>query len=257
MRLAVAGATGQVGAPLVEAARGAGHEVVPLARSFGTDLAQPATDLAALLDGVDAVVDVTQTPERDLGRAGAFFTAVAGNLGDAARAAGVRRTVLLSIIGVDKVARTEPDPSGRDAHYRAKHVHEQATLAHAPGVRIVRAAQFHDLARVLLEAARDGDVSVVSDMPVQPVDVPEVVRVLLAVATSDLDGPVVEVAGPKVERFSDLAAAFAARDHDGLRVETVPPGEALAGGALLPGPDAVIAGPSFGEWFSASGPPSA
>jgi uncharacterized protein YbjT (DUF2867 family) len=249
VKIAVAGATGQVGVPLVDAARAAGHEVVPLARSLGVDLTQPSTDLASRLEGVDVVVDVTQTPEREVGPASEFFTTVARHLGEAAREAGVRRTVLLSIIGVDRVAAGPPEPDGRDAHYRAKFAHEQATLEHAPGPRIVRAAQFHDLARVLLEAARQGDVSYVADMPVQPVDVPEVVRVLLAVATGDLDEPVVEVAGPRVERFADLAAAFAARDHDGLRVERVRPGAVLAGGVLLPGPDAVIAGPAFEEWF--------
>jgi uncharacterized protein YbjT (DUF2867 family) len=260
VRIAVAGATGQVGAPLVEAATAAGHEVVPIARSLGIDLAGPDDDqhdLVATLDGVDVVLDVTQTPEREVGPASEFFTNVAHHLGDAARAAGVRRTVLLSVIGVDRIAAGPPDPAGRDAHYRAKHAHEQATLECAPGPRIVRAAQFHDLARVLLEAARQGEVSYVADMPVQPVDVPEVVRVLLAVATGDLDDPVVEVAGPKVERFCDLAAAFAARDHDGLHVEPVVVGEAIAGGALLPGPDAVIAGPAFDDWFGAAGPTDA
>ena len=257
MKIAVAGATGQVGAPLVDAARAASHEVVPIARSLGADLTDRSADLTSLLEGVDVVVDVTQTPEREAGPASDFFTTVAGNLGEAAQAAGVRRTVLLSIIGVDLVAAAPADPAGRDAHYRAKHAHEQATLEHAPGPRIVRAAQFHDLARVLLEAARQGDVSYVADMPVQPVDVPEVVRVLLAVATGELDVPVVEVAGPKVERFSDLAAAFAARDHEGLRVEPVPVGDVLADGALLPGPDAVIAGPAFDEWFGGARPADA
>ena len=256
MKIAVAGATGQVGAPLVDAARAAGHDVVPIARSVGIDLTRPSAELASRLEGVDVVVDVTQTPEREVERASAFFTAVARNLGEAARAAGARRTVVLSIIGVDRVAAEPPDPAGRDAHYRAKRAHEQATVAYAPGPRIVRAAQFHDLARVLLEAARQGDVSAVADMPVQPVDVPEVVRVLLAVATGDLDDPVVEVAGPRVERFSDLAAAFAARDHEGLRVEPVAVGGALADGALLPGPDAIIAGPPFDDWFASTGPSS-
>jgi uncharacterized protein YbjT (DUF2867 family) len=252
VRIAVAGATGQVGAPLVDAARAAGHDVVPITRSTGIDLTRPSAELAARLEGVDVVVDVTQTAEREVGPASDFFTAVARHLGEAARAAGVRRTVLLSIIGVDRVAAGPADPAGRDAHYRAKYAHEQSTLEHAPGPRIVRAAQFHDLARVLLEAARQGDVSYVADMPVQPVDVPDVVRVLLAVATGELDDPVVEVAGPRVERFPDLAAAFAARDHEDLRVEPVPVGETLAGGALLPGPGAVIAGPAFDEWFGAA-----
>lgn len=255
MLIAVAGATGQVGSLLVEEARAAGHDVVGLARSTGIDLTAPRDGLPALLDGVDVVVDVTRAPENDEAAATAFFTTVARTLGEAAHAAGVPRTVLLSIIGVDKVGQAEREPAGRgvEDHYRAKWAHEQATLAHAPGVRIVRAAQFHDLARVLLLARRVGDTSYVADMPVQPVEVGVVVRTLLEVATGVVDRPVLEVAGPQVERFSDLAAAFAARDFDGLRVEPVAVSAVLAAGALIPGPEAVIGGPDFDEWFQRGG----
>jgi uncharacterized protein YbjT (DUF2867 family) len=262
VKIAVAGATGQVGSLLVGAARAAGHDVVGIARSTGIDLTEPSDALAAMLVGVDAVVDVTRAPARDEEAATAFFTSVARHLGEAARQAGVPRTVLLSIIGVDRVGRAEREPAGRgvEDHYRAKWAHEQTTLAQAPGVRIVRAAQFHDLARVLLLAQRRGDTSYVADMPVRPVDLAVVVRVLLDVATGGIDAPVVEVAGPRVERFSDLAAAFALRDLPGLGVEPVPVSEVLAGGALLPGPEAIIDGPAFDEWFgrtTAESPPRA
>ena len=252
MRIAIAGATGQVGSPLAEAAAGAGHEVVRLARGVGVDLTTPVDP--ALLTGVDVVVDVTRTNLREEGASAAFFTAVATNLGEAARSAGVPRTVLLSIIGVDRIGRSPREPAGRgpEDHYRAKWAHEQATQEHAPGVRVVRAAQFHDLARVLLLALREGDTSRVADMPVQPVAVEVVVDVLLDVATGAVDRPVVEVAGPRVERFSDLAAAFAARDFPGLHVEPAPVSAVLADGALLPGPDAVIGGPDFHTWFRQS-----
>lgn len=251
MRIAIAGVTGQVGGPLAAAAQAEGHEVVGLARSLGVDLADPATDLAALLDGVDAVVDVTRTDARELEAAGDFFSAVARNLGVAATERGVPRTVLLSIIGVDKVAQSPRDPAdrGADDHYRAKFAHEQATLAHAPGLHVVRAAQFHDLARVLLPAFRRSDTSYVPDMPVQPVDVPVVVRVLLDAATGALEGPVTEVAGPRPESFAGLAARFAALDPDAPAVQPVPPPRVIADGALLPGPAAVLDGPTFEEWF--------
>lgn len=253
MKIAIAGATGQVGVPFAAATRAAGHEVVGLARSAGVDLTQRSDDLVTLLEGTDVVVDVTRTTSREEDSSSEFFSAVATNLGEAASEAGVKRTVLLSIIGVDRIAESPRDPAtaGVEAHYRAKFVHEQATVAHAPGAHIVRAAQFHDLARVQLEAFRRGDTSYVPDMPVQPVDVPLVVQVLLDVATGALERPVVEVAGPRQERLAELAARFAARDSDAPRVEPVPVAGVVAGGALLPGPDAVIGGPTFDEWFGA------
>ncbi|RNM13080.1 SDR family oxidoreductase [Nocardioides pocheonensis] len=249
MRIAIAGATGQVGSPLAEAAARTGHDVVRLARSTGVDLTAPVDP--ALLAGADVVVDVTRTALREEEASAAFFTAVATNLGEAARSAGVSRTVLLSIIGVDRIGRAPREPAGRgpEDHYRAKWAHEQATREHAPGVRIVRAAQFHDLARVLLLALREGDTSRVAEMPVQPVALEVVVDTLLDVATGTVDEPVVEVAGPRVERFCDLAAAFATRDVPGLHVEPAPVSAVLAGGALLPGPDAVLGGPDFQTWF--------
>jgi uncharacterized protein YbjT (DUF2867 family) len=253
MRIAIAGATGQVGTPLTALARSAGHEVVEITRSAGVDLTERTADLDAVLAGAEAVVDVTMTGVREVAAASDFFATVARNLGEAATEAGVKRTVLLSVIGVDKVAQSPRDPRGADDHFRAKHAHEQATLAHAPGVHVVRAAPFHDLARVLLAAYREGDVSRVPDMLVQPVDVPVVARTLLEVATGDLERPVVEVAGPRVERFAALAARFAARDGGGLSVDPVPVEGPVGAGALLPGPDAVIDGPSFDEWFGDRG----
>src|SRR5690554_6791185 len=56
MKIAIAGGTGQAGQQAVRATRERGHEVVMLARSAGIDLVS-GTDLAAVLDGVDVVID--------------------------------------------------------------------------------------------------------------------------------------------------------------------------------------------------------
>ncbi|MGL4257332.1 MAG: 3-beta hydroxysteroid dehydrogenase, partial [Microbacterium sp.] len=56
MRIAIAGATGTVGGPTVEAVRAAGHEPIALSRSGGVDLITGA-GLDAALEGVDAVID--------------------------------------------------------------------------------------------------------------------------------------------------------------------------------------------------------
>src|SRR5262245_61370902 len=101
MRVAVAGSSGMIGSQVVELATAAGHEVVRLSRSDGFDLLRPE-GLAEALAGVEAVVDVTRSPSMERDVALHFFTTVARNLGAAATRAGVRRTVVLSIVGVDR-----------------------------------------------------------------------------------------------------------------------------------------------------------
>ena len=104
MRIAVAGATGLIGSQLTTLARQEGHEVVEISRESGIDLLGTGrTALEVALAGCEAAVDVTSTrgllsDQETLG----FFTGVARSLGEAATAAGVRRTVTLSIVGIEK-----------------------------------------------------------------------------------------------------------------------------------------------------------
>ena len=60
MRLAVAGATGNIGT-LTAAALSDGHDVVRISRSLGVDLST-GIGLDEALSGVDAVIDVTNAP---------------------------------------------------------------------------------------------------------------------------------------------------------------------------------------------------
>jgi uncharacterized protein YbjT (DUF2867 family) len=164
MRIAIVGATGLVGSALVRAAQAAGHDVIALSKESGVDVLQPE-GLADLLGGAEAVVDVTQSPSLDEDEATRFFARAAENLGRAGTAAGVQRSVVLSIIGVDQVAAAGTDAgTGFDGYYRAKYAHEEATRDHAPGARVVRSAQFHDIARQAIGWGRDGDRTTVPDV---------------------------------------------------------------------------------------------
>jgi uncharacterized protein YbjT (DUF2867 family) len=242
MRIAVAGATGQVGSQVTALARKEGHEVVELARETGFDLTDPDTGrLEAALAGADAVVEVTAFPAIDEDAASEFFTAVATNLGRAATAAGVRRSVVLSIVGIDE--------SQDFPYYRAKLAHEQATRSAAPGALVLRATQFHDFARQTLEWSTDGGVARVMDVPTQPVDTAEIARVMLDMATGEIDRDV-DLAGPKQERLVDLVRRYA--DHIGSDV-VVEPFEAvasMAGGSILPGHGALIRGIDWETWLA-------
>jgi uncharacterized protein YbjT (DUF2867 family) len=241
MRIAVAGSTGLVGSHVVTAAEAAGHSVVGLARENGIDLTSSA-GLAERLVGVDALVDVTQSPTIDIA-AVTFFETVAANLGDAATEAGVSRTVVLSIIGIDRVPELD--------YYVAKVAQERTHRAHSPGLHILRAAQFHEYAGMAIRWGRDGGTTTVDDLLSQPVAVAEIARVLLELATGEREGDVVELAGPLREHVADLARRVAERRGEDLVVVPRDVPDSIKSGGLLPGPDAIIAGPSFDEWLRA------
>jgi uncharacterized protein YbjT (DUF2867 family) len=250
VRIAVVGATGLVGSALVNVARAANHDVIALSKDTGADVLR-AEGLAELLDRADAVVDVTQSPSLEESEATAFFSKAAENLGRAAAAAGVRRSVVLSIIGVDQIATAAADAgTGFDGYYKAKFAHEQATREHAPGAQVVRSAQFHDIARLAIGWGRDGGQTKVPDLVIQPVALPSMVEILLRAATGESDEPLIEVAGPRREHLGKLCAAYAENVGDPVDVITVPVGDLVRNGVLLPNDGALLVGPTFAEWLT-------
>jgi uncharacterized protein YbjT (DUF2867 family) len=247
MKIAVAGSTGRIGRQLETLAATAGHQTVGLARSLGFDLLHTA-GLEEALAGVDAVLDVTSSPAQDEDVATSFFETVAANLGKAATKAGVRRTVVLSIVGVDR--------SKDYAYYRAKLAHEEATRASAPGPVVLRATQFHDFAGQMLEWNTDGGVTRIMDVPSQPVESAEVAGLMLEMATSEQAADT-ELAGPRVERLVDQVRRLIELRGDDLVVEPVAAPASMAGGSMLPGPHALIRGPRWEDWLERLGPSGA
>ncbi|MFC7495189.1 MULTISPECIES: SDR family oxidoreductase [unclassified Nocardioides] len=238
MKIAVAGATGLIGSQLTALAREEGHEVVEIAREKGFDLLVP-DGLEEALTGVEAVVDVTACP---LDQAGEFFPAVAHNVGKAATAAGVRRSVVLSIVGVDR----SPDYD----YYVAKLAQEQAYRESAPGVVVLRATQFHDFAGQMLGWTTQDGVAHIIDVPTQPVATSEVVRALLDLATGQLEGDT-ELAGPQQVSLVDQVRTLVERSGQDVRVEPVEAPASIAGGAMLPAGRALVRGPGWDEWLAA------
>jgi uncharacterized protein YbjT (DUF2867 family) len=245
-RIAVAGATGRVGRHTVDVLHEGGHDVVAISRSNGVDVIT-GDGLAAALEGVQTVIDVTTGPSPEQGPATEFFTTAIRNLEEAGEKAGVRRLVVVSIIGVDRAT------AGYGA---AKLAHERAALAGPIPARIVRAAQFHELVEMLMGWGRQGDVVYLPKMRTQIVAARTVAGELAAVALSDEPEGArpAEIAGPREEYLPDLAALLAARRGEEVKIEAVSrpedPDDVLAeNGGLLPGPHARLAGPTFAEWL--------
>jgi uncharacterized protein YbjT (DUF2867 family) len=252
MKIAVAGASGRVGCPLVDVLREGGHEVVPMSRTHGVDVISKA-GLAEALAGVDGIVDVASGPSPDEQEATAFFTTAARNLHDEGGRAGVRRMVVVSIIGID-------DAVG--GYNVAKRVHEKAALDGPIPTRIVRAAQFHEFVEQMMAWSTRGDTAYLPTMRTQLVAARAVAEELAALATADdatfADTTVREVAGPREESLAGAARLLAARRGHPTTVEEVsdpanPDRRLFEDGSLLPGPGAVLAGPTFAEWLADQG----
>jgi uncharacterized protein YbjT (DUF2867 family) len=252
-RIAVAGATGRVGRPVVEILESRGYDVVPMSRSLGVDVIT-GEGLDEALTGVDTIIDCSTQSTPDQQAATDFFTTATGNLQEAGERAGVRRLVLVSIIGIDEFA------GGYNA---AKVAQEKAALAGPIPARIVRAAQFHEFVEELMNWGTQGDVSYVWALRTQLVAARTVAEALVDLATApDAEfeaAETTEIAGPREYRLAEAARLLAERRGDGLRVEETsdpsdPDSERYANGAALPGPNAKLAGPTFEEWLDAMVP---
>ncbi len=102
MRIAVAGATGNIGARTVAALERDGHEAIGISRSLGVDLLT-GEGADAVLDGVDAVVDAISAPPASREETLEYFGTTTRNLLAAEARAGVRHHVLLAIVGIQGI----------------------------------------------------------------------------------------------------------------------------------------------------------
>ena len=245
MRIAVAGATGRIGRLTIAALDGAGHQTVPLSRRTGVD-AYAGSGLTDALQGVDALIDVTNNPSQNEAEIVDFFAAVTGNLLAAEEKAGVRHHVLLSIVGIDRNRRTP--------HYAGKREQERLVAGGPVPWSIVRATQFHDFAAMVAGWAERDGTATIAPLLVQPIAPADVAAILAEVAAGPPLGYRLDIAGPQTEDLVDMARrTFAARGQD---IKLIPTWRGtfsldMAGEALLPGDGARLGTTSFDDWLAA------
>jgi uncharacterized protein YbjT (DUF2867 family) len=248
-RIAVTGATGRVGSPLVEILEQRGHDVVPIARSEGVDVIS-GEGLDEALAGAETIIDTATGPSPDREEATEFFTASARNLQRAGAAARAKRIVVISIIGIDKF---------EGGYNAAKAAQEQALLEGPLPVRVVRAAQFHEFVEQLVGWTIQDGVAHLPEFRTQLVAARSVAEALADAAEEPEieNGRITEIAGPREERLADVAAALVASRGDSIEIREGrqpddPDATAYAEGAALPNPGAKLAGPSYKEWLAAT-----
>jgi hypothetical protein len=119
----------------------------------------------------------------------------------------------------------------------------------------------------LVEWGRQGDVSYVPKMRTQLVAARTVAEALADLATDSTSAhlsvsgsdreEILEIAGPRVENLVEMARLLVARRGDPVQIvgasDPADPDIALyESGALLSGPGATLAGPTFEEWLDST-----
>ncbi len=116
-----------------------------------------------------------------------------------------------------------------------------------------------------MEWGRQGQVSYLPKMRTQLVAARTVVQALADLATApetapaagSARAPILEIAGSREESLVDMAILFAARRGIPVRIEGLsdpadPNRDLFENGALLPGPGATLAEPTFEEWLDST-----
>jgi uncharacterized protein YbjT (DUF2867 family) len=250
-RIAVAGATGRVGRHVADVLETEGHEVVAISRSDGVDLIT-GDGLADALVGATTIVDAATGPSPDQKSATEFLRPLPATCRKSGERAGVQRIVVVSIIGTE---------SFRAGYGAATLVHERAMLSGPVPATILRAAQFHEFVPELVDWGRQNGVSYVAEMRTQLVAARTVAEVLADLAAAPASQEprsngerIPEIAGPREESLVEMAKLLVSRRGDPVRIKGANAAD-LYGvdmaelGALLPGPDATLAGPTFEDWL--------
>jgi uncharacterized protein YbjT (DUF2867 family) len=235
MRIAVAGATGVVGAPLTALLLTRGHQVVRLSRADGVDLVS-GDGLPGALDGVEVLVDVASVSTTSAKASAAFFGTVTQRLLDAEAQSGVGHHIALSIVGADVV---------RGAYYAGKVVQEQLIREGPVPWTILRATQFHEFARQIAERGRMGPLITCPVVATQPIAVQEVAVALADLAEGPPVGHVPDLAGPEQESLVDMVRAYGVAT--GISTPVVP--------VTLPGADARLGTQTFADWLNSAAAP--
>lgn len=193
MTLLITGGTGTLGRPTVDALRAAGVEPRILSRRPGPSHAvadlQTGMGLPEALAAIETVLHLA-TNRRSDARA-------TEHLLQAARSAGVRHLVYLSIVGVDAV------PLG---YYRAKRRCEELVAESGVPFTILRATQFHDFVAGFFSAQRRLPRLITLDAPFQPISTEAVAERLVALVTAaPALGRVDDLGGPEVLPMAELA----------------------------------------------------
>jgi uncharacterized protein YbjT (DUF2867 family) len=206
----VTGGTGTLGRHVVPRLREAGRDVRVLSRQphQAADGVRYVTGDLIRDEGIQAAVD----------GAGIIVHCAGGRKGDdqaarnlvrAAKRAGARHLVFISVIGADRIPVTSRIDRAMFGYFAFKLGAEQAVADSGVPWTTLRAAQFHDLIlMVTRQMAKLPVIPVPAGSRFQPVDTGEVADRLVELALGAPAGLVPDMGGPRIYRMADLLRSY-------------------------------------------------
>jgi uncharacterized protein YbjT (DUF2867 family) len=199
MKIVVIGGTGLIGSKTVPILRQGGHEVVAASPRSGIN-SITGEGLKEAMAGAQVVIDLSNSPSFEDKAVLEFFETSGRNLLAAESAAGVRRHVALSIVGIDRT----PD----NGYFRAKVAQEKLIEASGIPYTIIRATQFFEFLGGIAASSTDGNVVRLSPGLFQPIAADDVAVIVADVALAAPRNGIVEIAGPERAPFNEIVACY-------------------------------------------------
>lgn len=248
MKIVVIGGTGLIGSQVVSGLKDLGHEVVAASPSSGVN-SITGEGLSEVLQDAEVVVDVPNSPSFEAAAVMDFFTTSEKNLLAAAKTAGVKHYVALSIVGVDR--------DGANPYFLAKLAQENLIKSAGIPYSLLRATQFYEFVGGIAASGTVGTEIHVSPAIFQPVASSDVVAALVDMANGSPLNGTAEVAGPDKIALDEIVKQYLKLKGDNREVQSDPGafyfGAAVDDSTLVPGENPIIGRYSYTEWINIPG----
>ena len=199
MKIVVIGGTGLIGSKTVAILRQGDHEVVAASPKRGINTIT-GEGLKEAIAGAQVVIDLANSPSFEDKAVLEFFETSGRNLPAAEAAAGVRRHVALSIVGIDRT----PD----NGYFRAKVAQEKLIETSGIPYTIIRSTQFLEFLGAIADSCADGNMVRLSPGLFQPIAADDVAAIVADVALAAPQSGIFEIAGPERAPFNEIVARY-------------------------------------------------
>lgn len=246
MNIVVIGGTG-IGSKVVTRLGKHGHNAIPATPSTGVNtLTGEGLDNA--LQGVDVVIDVSNSPSFEDTAVMSFFQTSTRNLLSAEMRAGVKHHVALSVVGADRL----PDSGYLRAKVMQEALIKESFIPHS----IVRATQFFEFIDRIGDEATADNVVRLPPVGFQPIALDDIAGAVGRASVAEPLNGTIEVAGPDLFQFDELIRSVLAREGDPREVIADPHaryfGAELEERSLVPGAAALLGETHFETWLANS-----